>query len=333
MKTILVTGGAGFIGSNFIFHVLSKMPEVNIINMDDLTYAGSMDNLKGLPGRPNYTFVKADISHEKLVYEALLKYQPDTIVHFAAETHVDNSINTPERFMTTNIMGTYVLLEYTRLLSGTKPIRFHYISTDEVYGSLSPSEAPWTEDSPYAPNPPYAATKAACDHLVRSYGHTYGLHYTITHCTNNYGPRQHREKLIPMVINNALEGKQIPVYGNGKQIRDWIHVKDHCEAIRLVLTKGRIGETYNVGGDNQQTNLEIIYMICGMLDIATPLASGYTYTGLIEHVEDRLGHDRRYAIDTTKIREELGWEPEHKVLSIGLQETIKWYMRKNDNGN
>ncbi len=321
MKNILVTGGAGFIGSNFIWYVTSRAPDMHIVNLDAMTYAGDMRNLAGLQGQPRYTFVKGDISDERMIYEVMWKYQIDTIVHFAAETHVDTSIHTPERFMETNIMGTYNLLKYARLHSNKithrehYDVRFHYISTDEVYGTLSPSEAPWTENSLYAPNPPYAATKAASDHLVRSYGHTYGLHYTITHCTNNYGPRQNREKFIPTVINSALEGKPVPVYGDGGQIRDWIHVKDHCEAIWLVLTKGKIGETYNVGGGNQPTNLEIVGMIGEIMGKELD----------VEHVKDRMGHDRRYAIDSTKIRTELGWEQEYKVLEIGLRETVRWY--------
>ena len=320
MKNILVTGGAGFIGSNFIWYVTSRAPSMHIVNLDAMTYAGDMRNLAGLPGAPRYTFIEGDICDEKLVNSIMWErnYNIDTIVHFAAETHVDRSIYSPERFMTTNVMGTYILLEYARMFSGTNPVRFHYISTDEVYGALSPSEAAWTEDSPYKPNPPYAATKAASDHLVRAYGHTYGVEYTITHCTNNYGPRQNREKFIPTVINNALEGKPVPVYGDGGQIRDWIHVKDHCAAIWRVLTDGRIGETYNVGGGNQPTNLEIIGMIGEIMGKKVD----------VEHVKDRMGHDRRYAIDSTKIRTELGWEQEYKVLEIGLRETVKWYTEK-----
>ena len=313
MKNILVTGGAGFIGSNFIHYALRTDPDIHIANLDALTYAGSLDNLKGLPADRLWT-IQGDICDISILNHLWRSHPIDTIVHFAAETHVDRSIHGPEQFMRTNVMGTLNLLELARKHN----IRFHHVSTDEVYGSLSPSEAPWDEQAPYAPNSPYSASKAASDHLVRAYGHTYGLPFTITNCSNNYGPRQHPEKLIPLTITNTLAGKSTPVYGNGEQIRDWIYVEDHCEAIRLVLEKGRIGETYNVGGDNQPINVEIICMIHDILG-----------KGSIEHVKDRLGHDCRYAIGSSKIYRELGWEPK-KSLRDGLEETVKWYKERAD---
>jgi len=323
MKNILVTGGAGFIGSNFIHHILKRESDIHIINLDALTYAGNPTNLDNLPNPARYTFVEGNICREQELSCIMHQYDINTIVHFAAETHVDKSICTPKRFMRTNIMGTFALLEEARKHS----IRFHHVSTDEVYGSLSPGDAPWTEASPYAPNSPYSASKAASDHLVRSYGHTYGVAYTITNCTNNYGPRQHPEKLIPLTITNALKGEQIPVYGDGQQIRDWIYVDDHCEAIRLVLERGKIGETYNVGGGNQPSNFEIINTICDILDENVLSTTIRTYKDLIQHVEDRPGHDRRYAIDSTKIRKELGWRP-RKSLQEGFMETVKWYVER-----
>ena len=323
MKNILVTGGAGFIGSNFIHHILKKDPDIQIINLDALTYAGSVGNLNDLPDQGRHTFVHGNICDAKEIHGIVRKYSVDTIAHFAAETHVDRSIGAPVDFMQANMLGTFTLLEVARAYG----IRFHHVSTDEVYGSLSPGDAPWTEGSPYAPHSPYSASKAASDHLVRAYGHTYRLAYTITNCSNNYGPRQFPEKLIPLAITNALVGRLIPIYGDGKQVRDWLYVGDHCEAIRLVLEKGRIGETYNVGGSNQPTNLEIIYMLCGILDELVPLVSGRTYTGLIEHVTDRAGHDRRYAVDSTKIRDELGWRAT-TTLQEGLMKTVKWYVER-----
>ena len=320
MKNILVTGGAGFIGSNFIRYMLKHNPDVSIVNLDALTYAGDMDNLEGLPLDRLWN-VKGDIRDAAVLERTWSMHPIDAIVHFAAETHVDRSIDSPDAFIQTNVMGTFTLLEFARKHN----IRFHHVSTDEVYGSLEPSEAPWTEDRPYAPNSPYSASKAASDHLVRSYGHTYGLPFTITNCSNNYGPRQYPEKLIPLTIMNALKWKPLPIYGDGLQIRDWLHVDDHCEAIRLVLARGRVGETYNVGGDNQLTNTTIVRTICSILDsLSTKVES---YTDLITHVEDRLGHDRRYAIDSSKIQKELRWQPT-KALDVGLEETVKWYMGK-----
>jgi len=323
MKNILVTGGAGFIGSNFIHHMLKHDPDVRIINLDAMTYAGNMDNLADLPDPARHTFVKGSICDGQLLARIIYNYHIDAVVNFAAETHVDRSIASPAQFMQTNVLGTYTLLEAARK-HGTW---FHHVSTDEVYGSLSPSEAPWTEDSPYAPNSPYAASKAASDHLVRAYGHTYGLPYTITNCSNNYGPRQHLEKLIPLTITRALKGEAIPVYGDGLQIRDWLYVDDHCEAIRLVLEKGKTGETYNVGGGNQPTNIEIVHSICDILNRLVRDSEYRPYRQLITHVEDRLGHDRRYEVDSGKIRRELGWGRKRRLRS-GLVNTVKWYVER-----
>ncbi len=325
MKNILVTGGAGFIGSNFIHHMMKHYPNLCINNLDALTYAGNMDNLEGIEGLDGSRLwtLKNNICDNFSIEEAVDTIHCDTIVHFAAETHVDRSIDAPDVFMKTNVMGTFELLEVAR----EHGIRFHHVSTDEVYGSLSPSEAPWTEDSPYAPNSPYSASKAASDHLVRSYGHTYGLPYTITNCSNNYGPRQFPEKLIPLTIKNALEGKPIPVYGDGLQIRDWIYVEDHCEAIRLVLESGKLGETYNIGCGNQPTNIHIVTSICEILDELMPNNIRRSHKELIRYVDDRHGHDRRYAIDSTKIRKEHGWQPKTS-LQEGLMKTVKWYMER-----
>lgn len=320
MKNILVTGGAGFIGSNFIHHMLKHDPEVVIVNIDKLTYAGNMDNIP----TSKIDTVNWDIC-DKDGLEFLLStyYNIDTIVHFATETHVDRSIDAPDVFMQTNVMGTFNLLEVARKHN----LRFHHVSTDEVYGSLSPSEAPWDENAPYAPNSPYSASKAASDHMVRSYGHTYGLPYTITNCSNNYGPRQYPEKLIPLTITRALKGETIPIYGDGKQIRDWVYVEDHCEAIRLVLEKGKIGETYNIGGGNQPSNIHIVSSICEILDEIAPGNERRSYKDLIRYVDDRLGHDRRYAINSNKIQKELGWERKES-LQEGLMKTVKWYIEE-----
>jgi len=311
VKNILVTGGAGFIGTNFIRYLASKCPDLHITNLDALTYAGNVENLRGLPTQ--HTFVKGSINDRELVGDIVRSKSIDTIVHFAAESHVDRSIEAPKPFIKTNINGTYTLLEQARQ-SG---IRFHHVSTDEVYGSLGASEAPWTEDSPYRPNSPYAASKASSDHLARAYWHTYGLPVTITNCSNNYGPWQHPEKLIPMAITHALLGKPIPVYGDGLQVRDWVYVEDHCRAILTVLVGGVEGETYNVGGNCQLTNMDVVETICrvlGRLD-------------LIYHAKDRPGHDRRYAIDWGKAIRELGWAPTTDFAS-GMGHTIGWY-RKN----
>lgn len=329
MKNVLVTGGAGFIGSNFIYYILNKEPNVRIVNLDVLTYAGSLENLKELPSSERYTFIQGNICDAELVATLLREHTIDTIVHFAAESHVDRSILGPGQFIETNIVGTFTLLEAARKFwleensLSAENVRFHHISTDEVFGSLAPDEPAWDESTPYAPNSPYAASKASSDHLVRSYGRTYGLPYTLTNCSNNYGPYQFPEKLIPLMILNALEGKSLPVYGDGQQIRDWLHVEDHCEAIYLTLTKGEPGETYNVGGENQPPNLTIVETICDILDELQPVQT--SRRELIKFVKDRLGHDRRYDIDTTKIRRELDWKPRHN-LNDGLLATIEWYL-------
>lgn len=331
MKNVLVTGGAGFIGSNFIHYLLQAEQDVNIINLDALTYAGSLENLKDVSSHPHYVFIEGDICDSNFVEEALAQYSVDTIVHFAAESHVDRSILGPRQFIETNIMGTFALLEAARKFWLQKKklpletVRFHHVSTDEVFGSLSLGEPAWTEEAPYAPNSPYAATKASSDHLVRAYGHTYGLPFTMTNCSNNYGPYQFPEKLIPLIILNAIEGKPLPVYGDGQQIRDWLHVEDHCDAIFQVLKNGSAGSTYNVGGENQPTNLFIVEMICDILDEISGDSSQIPHRKLIEFVPDRPGHDRRYDMDTHKIKAELGWKPLH-TLKEGLLDTVNWYL-------
>jgi len=333
MQNVLVTGGAGFIGSNFVRYLQNVESQVQILNLDALTYAGSLENLKDLPDPSKHTFVQGDICDSDLIDNLLRQYQIDTIVHFAAESHVDRSIHGPGQFVQTNIVGTFTLLEAARQYwlveraLGDQRVHFHHISTDEVFGTLAPDEPAWTEKIAYAPNSPYAASKASSDHLVRAYHHTYGLPATITNCSNNYGPYQFPEKLIPLMILNALEGKPLPVYGDGKQIRDWLFVEDHCEAIYLVITKGQAGETYNVGGDSQPYNMEIVQQICGLLDEEQPQAA--PHAALIQHVTDRPGHDRRYDIDITKIRAELGWQP-RQSLGSGLQKTVEWYLNHPD---
>jgi dTDP-glucose 4,6-dehydratase len=331
MRNVLVTGGAGFIGSNFIHHLLHKEPGIKVINLDALTYAGNLENMKSIEDDPRYTFVKGSIVDAELVGKILRQHTVDTIVHFAAESHVDRSILGPRQFIETNVTGTFTLLEEARtfwIVEKGLPrenVRFHHVSTDEVFGSLSPDEPAWTEETPYAPNSPYAASKAASDHLVRSYGRTYGMSYTITNCSNNYGPYQFPEKLIPLMILNCLNGKPLPVYGDGQQIRDWLHVEDHCEAIHLVLKEGKTGSTYNIGGENQPANLEIVETICDILDELQPESPYKPHRNLIQFVADRPGHDRRYDMDTRKIRVELGWQPRH-TLTEGLLETVKWYL-------
>lgn len=328
MKNILVTGGAGFIGSNFIRHLLRTEPAIHVFNLDALTYAGSLENLKDVAEDVRYKFIQGNISDTEFVEKTLADHKIDTIVHFAAESHVDRSILGPRQFIETNVMGTFSMLEAARtiwLKQQMQDVRFHHVSTDEVFGSLAPGEPAWVESTPYAPNSPYAASKAASDHLVRSYGHTYGLPYTITNCSNNYGPYQFPEKLIPLMILNALEGKPLPVYGDGQQIRDWLHVEDHCEAIQLVLKKGVTGSTYNIGGENQPANLTIVETICDILDEIAPASPHKPHRNLIQFVKDRPGHDRRYDMDTHKIRSELGWSPRH-TLTDGLLDTINWYL-------
>jgi dTDP-glucose 4,6-dehydratase len=335
MQHVLVTGGAGFIGANFVHFLLAVEPQVHIVNLDALTYAGSLENLRDLPDPARHTFVHGNILDRDLVARLLREHAIDTIVHFAAESHVDRSILGPEQFIQTNVMGTFTLLDAARRFwlgergLGEAPVHFHHVSTDEVYGTLAPDEPAWTEEIPYAPNSPYAASKAASDHLVRAYHHTYGLPVTITNCSNNYGPRQFPEKLIPLMILNALEGKPLPIYGDGMQIRDWLYVQDHCEAIWRVIREGEIGETYNIGGGNQPSNLEIVKTICRILDERVPESSYKPHESLIQFVADRPGHDRRYAMDITKIVTHLGWEPrEH--LESGLEKTVGWYLENGD---
>ena len=327
MRNLLVTGGAGFIGSNFVRHVLAADTSINLINLDLLTYAGNKANLEDLPNHTNHHFIQGDIRDQQIVNSLFSQYEIDTVVHFAAETHVDRSILGPSAFIETNILGTFVLLEAAKSHwdSNYDGKRFHHVSTDEVYGSLNPDEPPFSEANPYDPRSPYSASKASSDHLVRAYFHTYGLPITITNCSNNYGPYQYPEKLIPVIIFNCLQGLPIPVYGDGQQIRDWLYVEDHCKAIYQVITQGKNGETYNVGGNNQPTNLELIKHICEILDDRIPNSPYYPHENLITFVNDRPGHDRRYAMDTAQIQTKLGWQPEENLAS-GLQKTIDWYL-------
>ncbi len=331
MQSVLVTGGAGFIGSNFIHRLLEAEPAVRVVSLDALTYAGSRENLKGLPDPSRHVFVHGDICDPSLVEATIRGHAVDTIVHFAAESHVDRSILGPMPFMQTNVMGTATLLEAARQawmvdkLMPESQVRFHHISTDEVFGSLGPADAPFSETTPYAPRSPYAASKAASDHVVRAYAHTYGLPITISNCSNNYGPRQFPEKLIPLMILNALEGKPLPVYGDGRQIRDWLFVDDHCAAVLAVLRSGGPGETYNVGGGTQPANLEIVEQICSLLDELLPDSAHAPHAQLITHVPDRPGHDRRYAMDIHKIQTELNWSPQESLAS-GLRKTVQWYL-------
>jgi len=330
VQNLLITGGAGFIGSNFIHYLLGVDANVRVVNLDALTYSGSLENLKGLPNSDRYNFVKGDVCDSELVARLLHEFQIDVIVHFAAESHVDRSISGPEQFVRTNILGTYTLLQsareyWLRNSTGEGTYRFHHVSTDEVFGSLDPEGSAWTEESPYDPHSPYAASKASGDHLVRAYGHTYGLPYTLTNCTNNYGPFQFPEKLIPLMVLNALEGKPLPVYGDGQQIRDWLHVEDHCQAIYLILSQGLPGSSYNIGGGNQPTNLAIVEMICDLMDDLAPNPMFRPHRQLIQFVKDRPGHDRRYALNTRKIEQELGWQPRH-TLQQGLRDTLVWYL-------
>ncbi len=332
MQNVLITGGAGFIGSNFVRYLLKAEPDVHIVNLDVLTYAGSLENLKDIPNPERHVFVKGDICDRNLIADLMRRYMIDTVVHFAAETHVDRSIIGPELFVQTNVVGTHTLLESARefwLVEKAIPIekvRFHHISTDEVFGSLEPDEPAWTENTPYSPNSPYAASKAASDHLVRAYGHTYCLPYSITNCSNNYGPYQFPEKLIPLIILNALEGRSLPVHGDGGQIRDWLYVENHCEAVRIVLNKGKTGETYNIGGNNQPTNLKVVQTLCEILDRLLPDSAYVPHFGLIEFVKDRPGHDRHYAMDAAKIQCELGWQP-RQSLENGFFKTVEWYLK------
>ena len=320
---ILVTGGAGFIGSNFVLSTLAAADEP-VLNLDKLTYAGNRRNLAPLKGDKRHLFVKGDICDRGLVRELLKKHKPRAIVHLAAESHFDRSIAGPAAFIQTNVVGTFSLLEEARSYAEKRELRFLHVSTDEVYGSLGAQDPAFTESTPYHPNSPYASSKAAADHLVRAYHHTYGLPTLTTNCSNNYGPRQFPEKLIPLMIRNALAGKPLPVYGDGRNVRDWLYVDDHCAALRLVLERGRIGETYNVGGGAEKTNIDLVNLVCTLLDEARPRKRG-KYQDLIRFVEDRPGHDRRYAIDSTKIARELGWRARESFDS-GLAKTVRWYV-------
>ena len=327
---ILVTGGAGFIGANFILDWLREGDEP-VLNLDKLTYAGNLENLAALLGDPRYAFVQGDIGDQALVDRLLAQHRPRAIVNFAAESHVDRSIHGPGEFIQTNIVGTFSLLESVRAYYATlddterAAFRFLHVSTDEVYGSLEKDAPAFAETNRYEPNSPYSASKAASDHLVRAYHHTYGLPVVTTNCSNNYGPWQFPEKLIPLMIANALAGKPLPIYGDGQQIRDWLYVSDHCVAIRRVLEAGRLGETYNIGGWNEKPNLDIVHAICDLLGELRPRADGKSYREQITYVTDRPGHDRRYAIDATKIERELGWRPA-ETFETGIRKTIRWYL-------
>ncbi len=326
---ILVTGGAGFIGANFVLDWL-KLHHESVINLDKLTYAGNLENLASLKGDSRHIFVQGDIGDRALIAKLLAEHQPRAIVNFAAESHVDRSIHGPEDFIQTNIVGTFHLIDETRAYWNTlsdadkAAFRFLHVSTDEVYGSLGRDDPAFTEETPFAPNSPYSASKAASDHLVRAYHHTYGLPVLTTNCSNNYGPYQFPEKLIPLMILNATNAKPLPIYGDGMNVRDWLYVSDHCAAIRAVLEKGRIGETYNIGGWNEMPNLDIVHRVCGLLDEMQPSPDGPA-TRLITYVKDRPGHDRRYAIDASKIHRELGWKPA-ETFETGIRKTVKWYL-------
>lgn len=326
---ILVTGGAGFIGANFILDWVAATGEA-VVNLDALTYAGNLESLAALDGDARHVFVKGDIGDRALLDRLLAEHRPRAVVHFAAESHVDRSIHGPGAFIKTNVEGTFTLLEATRAYwaaldpAAKEAFRFHHVSTDEVYGSLTKSDPPFAETDTYEPNSPYSASKAASDHLVRAWHHTYGLPVLTTNCSNNYGPYHFPEKLIPLMIVNALAGKPLPVYGDGQQIRDWLYVKDHAAAIREVLARGRVGETYNVGGWNEKPNIEIVQTICALLDEMRPDPAG-SYSRLITYVTDRPGHDRRYAIDARKIERELGWKPA-ETFDTGIRKTVRWYL-------
>lgn len=332
--TIFVTGGAGFIGANFVLDWFSQSTRTDekIINLDKLTYAGNLDNLTTLNNNQNHIFVQGDIGDSQLVSNLLNQYQPRAILNFAAESHVDRSIHGPDDFVQTNIVGTFRLLETVRSYyaslndSQKEAFRFLHVSTDEVYGSLRVQDPAFTEKNPYEPNSVYSASKAASDHLVRAYHHTYGLPVLTTNCSNNYGPYQFPEKLIPLIIHNALQGKALPIYGDGQNIRDWLFVGDHCAAIRRVLEAGQIGETYNIGGLNEKTNLDVVHIVCSLLDELSPRSDGNSYASQITFVADRKGHDRRYAIDATKIERDLGWHPQES-FETGIRNTVTWYLK------
>ncbi len=327
--TLLVTGGAGFIGGNFVLQQLAANPALRIINLDKLTYAGNLQTLASLRDNPRHVFVQGDICDRELVQKLMREHRPNAVVHFAAESHVDRSIHGPGEFIRTNIDGTFSLLESARAYfaeldeSARAAFRFLHVSTDEVYGSLGADDAPFTETTPYAPNSPYSASKAASDHLVRAYHHTYGLPTLTTNCSNNYGPYQFPEKLIPLMIHNALAGKPLPIYGDGMNVRDWLYVEDHCTAIATVLAQGTLGEVYNIGGWNEKPNLEIVRTLCSLLDELAPASQ--SFANQITYVKDRPGHDRRYAIDARKIERELGWRPK-ETFETGIRKTVQWYL-------
>ena len=334
MKSILVTGGAGFIGSNFVPYFAEKYPDYHIINLDKLTYAGNLGNLMECQGMPNHTFIQGDICDEVLVNCLFKEHDIQGVIHFAAESHVDNSIKGPKAFIETNITGTFTLIEAARqhwmaaphqVRSGYGHARFHHISTDEVYGTLG-GTGYFTEETPYAPNSPYSASKAGSDHIVRAYHHTYGMNITTSNCSNNYGPKQHAEKLIPTIIRKCLDEEAIPVYGTGSNVRDWLYVLDHCKAIDLIYHKGKSGETYNVGGHNERNNLGIVRKVCGLLNQKVPRKQG-RYEDLISFVTDRPGHDFRYAIDASKLERELGWKADEDFDS-GIVKTVDWYLNQ-----
>lgn len=330
---ILITGGAGFIGANFVLDWLRGSDEP-VVNVDKLTYAGNLKTLASLEGDPRHTFVRADICDRAAMDELLAKYTPRAVVHFAAESHVDRSIHGPADFVQTNVVGTFTLLEAARAYwsqlegSARENFRFHHVSTDEVYGSLGLDDPPFTETTAYAPNSPYSASKAGSDHLVRAYFHTYGMPVLTTNCSNNYGPYHFPEKLIPLMIANALAGKSLPVYGDGLNVRDWLYVGDHCAAIRRVLEAGKVGEVYNVGGWNEKSNLEVVHTLCDLLDVLKPREQG-SYREQITFVKDRPGHDRRYAIDARKLERELNWKPA-ETFETGLRKTVEWYLANQD---
>jgi dTDP-glucose 4,6-dehydratase len=335
MKSILVTGGAGFIGSNFILYFLNKYKDYQVINLDLLTYAGTLDNLKEEQNNPRHVFIKGDIQDRSLVEDIFNRYDISGVIHFAAESHVDNSISGPEAFIKTNVFGTFTVLDVARrnwmeapfkFKAGKETNRFLHISTDEVYGTLGATGL-FTEQTPYAPNSPYSASKASSDLLVRSYHHTYGMNVVTTNCSNNYGPKQHQEKLIPTIIRTALAEKSIPIYGDGKNVRDWLYVLDHAKGIDLAFHNGRSGETYNIGGRNERNNNQIVETVCSILNQLRPRQNGKPYQELITYVQDRAGHDKRYAIDATKIETELGWKADEHFES-GILKTVKWYLEK-----
>jgi dTDP-glucose 4,6-dehydratase len=330
LNGVFITGAAGFIGSNFVLDWLANGAEP-VVSLDKLTYAGNLENLAALNGDPRHVFMQGDIGDQALLERLLAEHRPRAVLNFAAESHVDRSIHGPGEFINTNVLGTFRLLEAVRGYWSTlsendkTTFRFLHVSTDEVYGSLSPTDPPFAETHRYEPNSPYSASKAASDHLVRAWHHTYGLPVLTTNCSNNYGPYHFPEKLIPLMIVNALAGEPLPVYGDGMQIRDWLYVKDHCSAIRRVLEGGRVGETYNIGGWNEKPNIEIVHTICELLDALRPRADGQSYKTQISHVKDRPGHDRRYAIDACKIEQELGWRPA-ETFETGIRKTVEWYL-------